>query len=270
MPVVTCDDDDPREIEQRMEITSGRDVEVATRGGVPELVQPTFNRDAAGVYDDDVLAQMLHHIELMTGKQHGGACPRDLHQQLLHRVHREGIEPGERLIEDDQRRIVHQGRGQLDSLLIPVGQIVEASCCTIGQPQCIKPPVGRHSRPRGGKAGQPAKEQELVTHPHARIETALLRHVTEPAPDVGVDRPAIPPRLAAVGRHQPEDDPHRRRLASTVRPHEPGEAACRGPESALVECLYAAIPLGYAAKLEHADRLPTWTRCKCLMTRVRR
>src|SRR4249920_472580 len=75
MPVVTCDDSDPREIEQRMEITSGRDVEVATRGGVPELVQPTFNRDAAGVYDDDVLAQMLHHIELMTGEQHGGACP---------------------------------------------------------------------------------------------------------------------------------------------------------------------------------------------------
>src|SRR5262245_3922516 len=141
MPVIPCDDGAPWEIDQGTEITSGSDIDIATLGGVPDIVQPTFHRDAAGVYDHNVLAQMVHYIELMTGEEDGGTCPRDVYQEFLHGVHRERVEPRERLIQDNERRIVHKRRGQLDPLLVSVRKIIEAISCTICQAQRVEPPV---------------------------------------------------------------------------------------------------------------------------------
>jgi hypothetical protein len=62
---------------------------------------------------------------------------------------------------------------------------------------------------------------ELLADTHLRVQASLLGHVADPPPDVLVDRTTAPPNLAAVGRQQTDDDPHRGRLAGPVRADEP-------------------------------------------------
>jgi hypothetical protein len=48
------------------------------------------------------------------------------------------------------------------------------------------------------------------------ISRALLGHVAEAPAHRGVDRPALPADLAAVGLEHAQHDPHRRRLAGPI------------------------------------------------------
>ncbi|HEX4305167.1 MAG TPA: hypothetical protein VHZ54_03960, partial [Solirubrobacterales bacterium] len=77
---------------------------------------------------------------------------------------------------------------------------------------------------------------ELVAHPHLRVEAALLRHVADAPPRLGVDRRVVPQHPAGIGGEDAEDDPHQRRLAGAVgtdeaehlaRPDREGDAVQR-------------------------------------------
>jgi hypothetical protein len=70
----------------------------------------------------------------------------------------------------------------------------------------------------GGLAGavQARHVDELVAHPHLRVQAALLGHVADPPPLLGADRGTAPAHRAGVSGEDAEDDPHRRRLAGAV------------------------------------------------------
>ena len=95
-------------------------LEIAVGGGVPDRVEVAGQHHTAAVDDDDVLAQVLDDVELVAGEQHAGAATRDVAEQPGHRVHRDRVQPGERLVEHQQVGRVHQRGGELDPLLVAV------------------------------------------------------------------------------------------------------------------------------------------------------
>ena len=73
-----------------------------------EVVERALGDGAAAVDDDRVLAQVLDEVELVRREQHGGAAAGLRHEHLRQRVDGDGVEPGERLVEHEHRRLVDQ------------------------------------------------------------------------------------------------------------------------------------------------------------------
>jgi hypothetical protein len=97
----------------------------------------------------------------------------------------------------------------------------------------------RRRPPRSpGRAVQAREVDDLVADAHLRVQAALLGHVAEAPAHRGVDRPALPAHLAAVGLEDAEHDPHRGRLARPVGADEAEEPARldrkESPSSAIV------------------------------------
>ena len=68
--------------------------------------------------------------------------------------------------------------------------------------------------------GQPGEVDELVAHPHVGVEAPLLRHVAEAAALLDPELAAVVAHRPAVGRDDPEDDPHGGGLPRPVRPEQ--------------------------------------------------
>ncbi len=71
----------------------------------PKRSQIAGEHDSTMIDDDHVLAQVLDQVELMAGEQHGCTCGGDLGEEAARLAMAIGIEPRERLIEDEQIRV---------------------------------------------------------------------------------------------------------------------------------------------------------------------
>ena len=201
--------------------------------------------------DDDVLAQFLDEVELMTGEQHGRARGRDLGEQFGHVLDRDRVESGERFVEYEQLRVVDERGDQLHPLLVPVRQGVEAILGPVGETETRQPRVDTPTDARGGRAAELAEVDELIPHAHPRVQAALLRHVAEARTVDRCDARALPPHDAGVELDETEHRAHGRRLARAVRAEEAGEPARPRGKRAPVKRRQRTEPLGRLMELEH-------------------
>ena len=82
----------------------------------------------------------------------------------------------------------------------------------------------------GREPVQPREVDQLLQHPHLRVQAALLRHVAEPAPGHGRRRGCPRHRTSpASGSSTPSDDPHRGGLAGAVRARRTPRSSPRAP-----------------------------------------
>ena len=91
------------------------------------------------------------------------------------------------------------------------------------------------ARPVGCDAVERREVRELVEHDHPRVEAALLGEVAPRRPRQGPAVGASPGDRPAIGLEHAEHDPHRRRLAGSVRAEEPEDLAGRDVEREAVE-----------------------------------
>jgi hypothetical protein len=98
---------------------------------------------------------------------------------------------------------------------------------------------------------QPGEVHQLAPDLHLRVEPALLRHVADPAAQLGADRGAVPRHGAGVGLGDAEDHPHGGGLAGAVRADEAGERARWDGEAHAVHRPTGAEGLGHVPQLEH-------------------
>ena len=222
---VVRDDDGVQQVQHPLRVAGDGDLDVAVGGGIADPVELAGEHHAAGVDDDHVLAQVLDDVELVAGEQHGRAAASDPAEQRGHRIHRDRVETRKRFVEHQQVRSVHEGGGKLHPLLVAVRQVIQARRLPVAETESAQPPVGLPRRRRGGQPGQSAEEHQLVSDPHLRIQAALFRHVPEPAPIRGTDRPPTPPHEAGVGNDKPENRAHRRRLPGPVWTDKAGQPA---------------------------------------------
>ena len=237
--------------------TAVANVDEPLRHGGAQLGQVTGEDDPTMVDDHDVFAQVLDQVELVAGEQHGCARCSDLCEQLAHVGDRDRVEPGERLVEHEQIGFVDECRDQLHALLVAVRQRIETVTCPVGEAEPLEPGVDTPTRLLVRPSAQPAQVDQLVPHPHPRIQAPLLGHVPETRPLRCPDRRSAPPHRARVQLHQPEHRPHRRRLPGAIRAHEPGQPPRSGRERAPVERGHRTEPLARPFELQHVVTSPS-------------
>ena len=219
--------------------------------GTSERVHVAGGDDAAVVDDRDVLADVLDEIELVAGEEDSRAASRLAPQNLGERVYGDRVEPGERLVEHEHIRFVQECNRELCALLVAMRELVEPGIGAVGEPEPLEPPSCRSPCRAVIQPVQTPEVGELFTDPHARIEAALLRHVTEPQPFGRLDRPSVPEHLPRIELDEPEDRPHRRRLSCPVGAEEAEHPPALDGERAVGECLHCPEPLVHVREAEH-------------------
>ena len=105
----------------------------------------------------------------------------------------------------------------------------------LGDPEALQPAERVAARSRRLHAVQRAEVDELVEDGHPRVQAALLGQVAPRPARHLADRPAVPADRPVVGDHDPEADPHRRRLARAVGAEEAEDLAAADLEGQAVE-----------------------------------
>src|SRR5215216_5792840 len=140
----------------------GRDVDLEHRiGAGRQLVDGAGDHDTAAVDDDGSLAQVLDEVELVRGEQDGRAPTGLADEDLREGVDGDGVEAGERLVEDQHRRLVEQGADQLHPLLVAEREVLELVVDAVAEAELVEPAAGL---PVG----------DLAVHPAQRTEEAEL------------------------------------------------------------------------------------------------
>ncbi len=91
--------------------------------------------DATVGDDHEVVAEPLDDVELVRREQHGCAGCRDIRQHALHRLDGHRVEARERLVEHEHLGAVHEGGGDLRSLLVAEREALDrvARCARRGR-----------------------------------------------------------------------------------------------------------------------------------------
>jgi hypothetical protein len=218
---------------------------------VAQLLHRPGRHEPPVLDDRHRLAQALDELELVRGEHDWHAGGRVVGQHPAQDVDADGVEPGERLVEHQQLRIVNERRRQLHALLVAERQRLDAIAGAVRQPQPLDPRVGRAAGRGRVHAVQPREVDELVTHPHLRIQPTLLRHISKTRAPVEGHRTTGEQHLAAIGGEHAQDDAHRRRLAGAVRADEAEHLARADGERHTVQRHDIAVAAREVPQLEH-------------------
>jgi hypothetical protein len=165
------------------------------------------------------------------------------------------VEPGERLVEDDEPRIVDDGAQQLDDLRHALGQALDRLVHIVAEPvgaQHLLAP----SAPLGeGQAAQRAHEGNRLLGLHRRVEAAFLGKIADLARRIERPVAAEQPAAAGIGLDDSEQHPQGGRLARAVRAEDAVNRPLRNGEIDAVHGALAAErldqPLGFDRKPTH-------------------
>ena len=165
-------------------------------------------------------------------------------------VDREGVEAGERLVEDQHLRVVHERRGDLRALLVAERQRLDVVVQALAEPELLEQRGGARRGIRPLEAVQAREVDDVLDHLHRRVQPALLGHVAEAAAVGRGQRRAAEQHLAVVLAEHAEHDAHGGGLAGAVAADEAGEPAGRDREGDVIEHPPVAVALGDAAEFQ--------------------
>src|SRR6266571_5396468 len=220
-----------------------------------DLVREALDETPALVHHDDPLAP-LHddvHVVLDQEERHP-TVPQVLDDgEDLPRERR--VDAGDRLVEEHELRLSHQGPCQLEQLLLAAAQVLRVLVAEPEQPDGPEDPFRapddvRLRRPEA--PGMPDEVREPFAGDARRGDHHVLEdghvpklprnleglHEAPPHDAVGrqpVDARPLEVDLAGVRREQPRDDVEERRLPRPVGADQPGDAPRLHTEAALVD-----------------------------------
>ena len=91
------------------------------------------------VDDRDLFADVLDQLELVAGEEHGGTAGSLAAEYVRERLHCDRVEPCERLVEDEQLRLVHQRRRELRPLLVAVRELLDLRVRPLAESKTLEP-----------------------------------------------------------------------------------------------------------------------------------
>ena len=176
----------------------------------------------SAVDDDDAIRDLAHFGKNVRGEKHGVLASEGRDQiadfDALFRV-----EARRRLVEDQDRRLVHDRLREADALLESFGERADALACDVAEIGSLQRAIHGRRSPGARNVLDLRDEPEELTDGELRVERRVLRQVSDPP--LGVDRPLQ--QVVAVDRDRPSarrqvarHHPHRRRLAGPVWPQE--------------------------------------------------
>jgi hypothetical protein len=200
---------------------------VARRAG-PERRGRPLGDEPPLLDDRHPVAQRLRLVEVMGREQHRLAQVLQRADHVPRRAPRRRVEPGCRLVEEDQLGVADEREGEVQAAQLAAAQRPRVGARLLGEPGELEHLV--HVA-RGGVEARPVRDRlahgdvpvhagalQHDAHPHAQLVRALLRVVAEHRDD--------PARAGAIAL----EDLHRRRLARAVRAEEAEDLARRDLE----------------------------------------
>ena len=206
-----------------------------------------------------MVAQHLRLFEVVRAQQHGGGpIPSDGSHQLLNLALRTRIEPGGRLIHQQERGRCQEAAGDGNLLLLATRQLLHWLIERVeGQPQPLQHAFHSGPRPSAATAVEARRVQHVLPRTHLFEERRLDRYAVDVAAHIiGLRHHVVAKyrRRPRVWRHQGGKDADQRRLAAPVRPQDARDSTTVDAHRHLVERqLYL---LGFAAAKEATGRLP--------------
>ena len=194
-------------------------------GQVPQLGQAAGLHGAAAPDDRDPVAEHLDLGQDVAGQQHRPPSLPLLLDALAERGLHQRVEPGGRLVEQQQLHIGGERGDERDLLPVPLGvgarpdRRVELEPFDQAGPALLVKP-----------AAEPAEQVDHLAAGEVRPEAHVAGYVREPAVQLGGLRPGVAAEQRhrpAVGAQQPEQDADRGGLARPVRAEEPVHLALR-------------------------------------------
>src|SRR6266699_13455 len=171
--------------------------------------------------DAQLLAQLLGLLHNVRREQDGLPATAHVEHRVLHHLSVHRIEPRERLVENQEVRVVEHGRNELHLLLHPLRQLVDPAQAPGGEAESLEPFRRPLACPPPVDALHLPEKHEHVEHPHLTVQAALLREVADPlrvsSPAAGL---AEYPQGAAVRLQDVHDHADRRGLPGAVRPEQ--------------------------------------------------
>ena len=148
-------------------------------------------------------------------------------QLQLHAAAEFQVECGERLVEQQRARPVHQRARQRHALLLPAGQLRGVARAETFHADQREGVVDDPRQTGAVQAVAARPEGDVRRHRQMREQRVVLKDRVDRA---AVGRraghvPAADPDLAARGLHEAGDDPQQRRLAAAARPQQRHELA---------------------------------------------
>src|SRR5690606_35858395 len=177
--------------------------------GPAQLVLGAEGDHLPGTDDPHAVAEPFDEVELVGGEDDRDPGGGALAQHRAHDVHGDGVEAGERLVQDEHLGVVDERGGELDPLLVAQRELLDVVRAARGDTQPLGPLLHRPGGGRGVHAVQPGEVDELLADLHLRVEAAFLGHVADAAARVEVERAAAPAHLAGVGGEHAQRDAHR-------------------------------------------------------------
>ena len=182
-------------------------------------------------------------------------------------VHQRGVHPSGGLVEHDRLRVAHQHPGELEQLLLAVGEVAGLGGLEVVDAR----PAGQGSRARaissgvahgGSRASSPSAhgDQHVLQHGHPGEDAAELEAAADPGAGDPVGRE--PGHLAVAVGHRPGvgldhagDAVEERRLARAVGTDEGVDLALLEGDRGVVDGADAAERLGQARGRDGAGRI---------------
>src|SRR6201747_2230202 len=210
-------------------------LEVAVRhqaeGVAPHLaldrLQLAVEHRAAVGDQADVVAHPFGQLHPVSGEHDALALRPVVEQQVAEELLVERVEPGERLVEDQQVGRVQHGADELHLLLHALGQLFDLRLRPPGELHPVEPALDVRHQLGPLEAADLAEEDEHVHHRHLPVEAALLGQIADPPQVFGRPRVAEHLDLSGVGGRDVHDHADRGRLAGAVRPQQPEDAPRR-------------------------------------------
>ena len=214
------------------------------------MFRPAIRHDPALVDDRDPVAA-LRFFHQVGGEKDGHIL---LVAQPVKRLPeidpRPGIEPGGRLVEQEQLGAMEQALGDLDPPLQAAGKCLDQLAGAIAQIEFKQEMIDPRPQRRARQAVEAPLMGEVFAHLQFLVEARRLENHPEPAAQRARVAPEIEPENAGRTACWPNEsgkNAEERRLASAVGSEEAEDFARRDPERDLVERDPLAVTMGQLA-----------------------
>ncbi len=216
-----------------------------------DLVDVALGQHLAAVDDDDLLGQRLDLVQHVARHDHGLAAAGGPADALDDLGARDRVDAGQRLVEDEQRRVVHQALGQLGALAHALGEAAHPAAQRFLQAHLDQRALGVGARAPGRHAGQLRHAGDPLQRGQLVVQVLVLGAVADAAARLRRAERLLPEHLHLAARRaeQPDDHLHQRRLAGAVGPEQPDDAAAHGPAH-VRHAQHVAVPLRAAGHLD--------------------
>ena len=199
---------------------------------------------------DELVRDVLELAHQVARDEHGAALVRERAQEDADPADAVGIEPVDRLVEHQHRRVAQHRPRDAKALGHPQREATDALACGLGETDQLENLVDAAGR----QAIAPREPEQVVAGTSSGMRRAGVEqrpHLAERGPQVTV-APAPDPGVARIRLVEAEDEAHRRRLAGAVGPDEARDAARFDAERQPVDGKRAPVSLRQAVRFDRS------------------